>query len=172
MQHDGRKVRNPYVGNNEYHCFACDPNHTSGLRLEFFIEGDVVVSHWQPTAGFEGYPGVVHGGIQATLADEIAGWYLHAVAGVAGVTKEINVKYHAPARTKDGPFRIEARAKAFETRRADIAVSITGNGGKLLTTAECRYAIFSDAVARKRLHFPGIEAFVAGSDGAKPENSS
>ena len=159
MHKNERKVKNPYIGREGYHCFACDPDSKTGLRLEFYVEGDVVRSEWQPTEEFEGYTGVIHGGIQATLADEIAGWFLHAVMGVAGVTKEINVKYHKPARTEEGPFRLEARAGDADAKHAAIEVAITDNSGAVLCTAVCHFAVFSDAVARKRLHFPGREAF-------------
>lgn len=160
MNEERRVVRNPYVGRDEYHCFACDPNNERGLNLDFYIEGDSVVSQWQPRREFEGYPGVIHGGILATLADEIAGWYLHAIEGVAGVTKDLSISYLAPARAEDGPFRIMTTKADVRPKRAEIEVSILGSSGSEFCRATCVYATFSDAVAKKRLHFPGREAFL------------
>ncbi|TVR70358.1 MAG: PaaI family thioesterase [Spirochaetaceae bacterium] len=162
MSTQARKVRNPYAGIGEYNCFGCDPNNAAGLRLEFFLEGETVTSIWSPRRELEGYPGVIHGGIQATLADEIGGWYVHAVLGTAGMTRDLSISYHEPARSEDGPFRLEARADTSlsNARTAVIDVTISGAGGTLFSTTRVTYAVFSEGVAKKRLHFPGREAFL------------
>ena len=164
MSEAPRKVRNPYAGIGEYNCFGCDPGNAAGLRLEFFLEDERVTSEWVPRKELEGYPGVIHGGIQATLADEIGGWYVHAVLGTAGVTRDLQVTYHNPARSGDGPFKLVAVAAeaAVEqgSRDAVIDVTISGASDTLFSTARVTYAVFSEAVARRRLHFPGREAFL------------
>ena len=157
-----RKVSNPYVGHDGYHCFGCDPDNRSGLRLEFVAHGEVLKSTWEPRTELEGYPGVIHGGIQATLADEIGGWYLHAIRGAAGMTKDLQITYHKPARTTDGPFSLEARRVDESRRTVTIEVEIRGASGTLFSTTKCVYVVFSDEVARKRLGFPGKEAFLPG----------
>lgn len=155
----GRPVPNPYVGNEEYRCFGCDPENPAGLQLKFQVDGDLVWSEWTPRKLLEGYPGVIHGGIQATLADETAAWLIHAVLGTAGVTREMSVRYHQPAKTEDSPFRVEAHAVEVSAKRAMIEARITGASGTLFTTARCEYVVFREGVARKRLGFPGAEAF-------------
>lgn len=151
---------NPYVGREGYRCFGCDPANPQGLRMEFFREGDTVTSSWDPQPEFEGYPGVIHGGIQATLADEIGGWYLHAVFGTAGVTRELRVEYLSPARSDAGPFLLTATCEESERKRAVIRVTVAGGDGTVFSVATCEYAVFSEAVAKRRLHFPGAEAFL------------
>ncbi len=162
MSDKARPVRNPYAGMDEYNCFGCDPHNTAGLRLEFFLEGDAVTSLWTPRRELEGYPGVIHGGIQATLADEIGGWYVHVVLGTAGMTRNLEITYHEPARSEDAPFRLVARADeaAGNGRNVVIDVTISGAGGTLFSTSRVTYAVFSEGVAKKRLHFPGRDAFV------------
>jgi uncharacterized protein (TIGR00369 family) len=156
----GRLVPNPYVGNAEYHCFGCDPENPAGLQLRFRVEGDLVWSEWTPRELLEGYPGVIHGGIQATLADEIGGWFLHAARGTAGMTRDLQISYHNPAYAADGPFRIEARPVEESAKSAVIEVTIAGTSGTVFSTARVTYAVFSEAVARRRLSFPGREAFL------------
>lgn len=158
------KVPNPYVGIAGYNCFGCDPNNDNGLRLEFHRDGDIVTSTWDPRPELEGYPGVIHGGIQATLADEIGGWYLHAVHGSAGVTKQLSIQYLQPAKSEDAPFKLTARASEVGAKHATIEVTVAGASGTVFSTATCEFAVFSDAVARKRLHFPGREAFLPQND--------
>lgn len=156
----GRRVPNPYVGHEGYHCFGCDPHNPAGLRLEFMVQDDRVTAEWTPRPELEGYPGVIHGGIQATLADEIGGWYIHAVHGTAGMTRELQVTYHAPARAEDGPFLLEAREHVAERNSSVIEVRLSGASGTLFSTARVTYAVFSEAAARRRLSFPGREAFL------------
>lgn len=160
MSSTPRKVPNPYAGNRDYRCFGCDPNNPIGLKLEFTVDGDRVFCDWNPRADLEGYPGVTHGGILATLCDEIAAWYLHAVRGTAGMTRELSVSYHQPARAAEAPFRLEAHAIEEDSRSALIEVTVTGAAGTHFCTARCSYAVFSEAVARRRLGFPGREAFM------------
>ena len=142
-----------------YRCFGCDPHSPIGLRLSFERDGDSLRAYWQPDERMEGYPGVIHGGIQATLADEIGGWFIYAIAGTAGVTRTLEMRYERSARTEDGPFCIEAREVSRTKKELTVEVQISGASGELLATGRCAYAIFSEQVARKRLHFPGAEAF-------------
>jgi uncharacterized protein (TIGR00369 family) len=156
---DHYTVPNPFVGHEGYQCFGCDPNNPIGLRLTFTRDGDEVSAEWTPRPDLEGYPGVIHGGILATLADEIGGWYGLAVLGRAGVTRELSIQYQSPARSSDGPFRIAAQCAESDEKSADIDVTVSSASGAVCATARVTYALFSDALARKRLSFPGAEAF-------------
>ncbi len=156
---DARPIPNPYAGSATYRCFGCSPDNAIGLQLTFALQGERVIAEWTPRTDLEGYPGVVHGGIQATLADETAAWLIHAVLGTSGVTRELSVRYHQPAQTEDAPFVIKADKTAQDGRNVTIEVQIEGAGGTLFTTARCVYVVFSEEVARKRLGFPGAAAF-------------
>ena len=67
-----RKIFNPYRDLKGYNCFGCSLNNMDGLRLEFIEDGEYLKSEWQPEDKFQGYINILHGGIQATLLDEIA----------------------------------------------------------------------------------------------------
>lgn len=153
-------VRNPFVGIEGYSCFGCDPANPIGLALSFHRDGDVVSTSWEPRSELQGYPGVVHGGIQATLADEIGGWYVYAVIGTAGVTKDLSITYEHSAKSDEGPFTITARGLEQSAKEATIGVEIHNAVGTRCAVARLTYALFSEAVARRRLFFPGAEAFV------------
>lgn len=157
------RVPNPFIGHDEYHCFGCDPDNTAGLGLEFTREDDRVVSTWAPKPEHEGYPGVIHGGILSTVADEIGGWFTLAVLEKAGVTRELTSRYLHPARAEDGPFTVTAFAEEVTKKLARIGVEITNRDGVLCTKSRADYALFSEAVARKRLSYPGPEAFRPGT---------
>jgi hypothetical protein len=66
----------PYTFGKTQMCFGCGPHNPHGLRLRFEREGDVVRSRFTLGSGYDGPPGILHGGLQAMVADEVAGWRL------------------------------------------------------------------------------------------------
>jgi uncharacterized protein (TIGR00369 family) len=127
--------------------------------MSFFVEGETLRCQWHPRTELEGYPGVIHGGIQATLADEIGGWFIHSHRGTAGVTKDLQITYHSPARADLGPFELTAKMTREAEKEITMEVTIHGSEGTLFSTATITYAKFSELVARKRLGFPGGDCF-------------
>ena len=87
------EVNNPFVGTENYRCFGCAPHHPNGLRLRFERDGQQVRARWRPSAEYQGYSAIVHGGIQATLLDEVSSWAIFVLCGVAAVTRRISVEY-------------------------------------------------------------------------------
>jgi acyl-coenzyme A thioesterase PaaI-like protein len=59
---------------NSKHCFVCGLENHHGLQLTFYEDdnGQVIAETTVPEQ-FQGYPGVVHGGIVAAMLDEVAG---------------------------------------------------------------------------------------------------
>jgi acyl-coenzyme A thioesterase PaaI-like protein len=52
-------------------CFACRPDHPHGLRLKFAVSPDgTATAAWIPTEDWQGFNGVIHGGIVTTVLDE------------------------------------------------------------------------------------------------------
>lgn len=58
---------------NSKHCFVCGLESEVGLRLRFDDNGqDEVTSSYTVPRRYQGYPGVVHGGVVAAMLDEVA----------------------------------------------------------------------------------------------------
>ena len=59
---------------NSLKCFVCGLENPYGLHLRFFDSepGEVIAEVTVPEQ-FQGYPGIVHGGIIAAMLDEAAG---------------------------------------------------------------------------------------------------
>lgn len=83
----------PYTFGREQTCFGCGPHNPHGLKLRFARVGDAVETRFTLGAGFDGPPGILHGGMQALIADEIAGWTLVGLLGRMGVTTSMNIRY-------------------------------------------------------------------------------
>ena len=64
------KIKQP----NSRHCFICGLQNPIGLHLHIYETGPVEVeSTYLAPEHFQGYPGVLHGGIVAAIIDEISG---------------------------------------------------------------------------------------------------
>jgi acyl-coenzyme A thioesterase PaaI-like protein len=59
---------------NSKMCFICGLENPVGLKLRIYeIEPGVIETNYTAPEHFQGYPGVLHGGIVATILDEISG---------------------------------------------------------------------------------------------------
>jgi uncharacterized protein (TIGR00369 family) len=118
-------------------CFACGPENTGGLRGVFHQEPASRSARCElslaPT--FQGWQGIVHGGVLATLLDETA---VHACrAEVEQVmTAELGIKYRSPA--KIGVV-LMTRATIRERRRNLFIVDAEIRQGEtLIASAEVK----------------------------------
>src|SRR5690349_18992552 len=58
-------------GTNTYQrCFACGQQNPLGMKLVFRVEDDAIVADFLPCEEYQGFPGVIHGGIVAAVLDE------------------------------------------------------------------------------------------------------
>lgn len=59
---------------NTSHCFVCGTDNPNGLGLNFYDDGELTVqTRFKIREEFQGYPGISHGGILATILDEVVG---------------------------------------------------------------------------------------------------
>ena len=148
-----KKIINPWAGEPTYHCYGCDRSSESGLRMGFFEDGDYIVSHWHPRAEFQGWRNTLHGGIQATLADEIASWVVFRKFQTSGVTSRMEVKYHKPIMTTDSHISLRAKVAKQMRNVITIDVEIFDSAEHLCTTASCVYFLFPQQRAREEFGF-------------------
>lgn len=50
-------------------CFGCGADNTSGLQIKSYMHGDTAVCRFYPASHHTAFPGVLNGGIVATLLD-------------------------------------------------------------------------------------------------------
>lgn len=153
------KLKNPYAEFPGYNCFGCSPHNPIGLRMEFFKEGEKIVSTWSPGKDFQGFHDVLHGGIQATMMDEIASWVVFILLETAGLTYRLQTTYRKPVRISKGEITLKAKLKEQKRRIAVIEVSLLDGEGTTCSESLVEYFILSREKAEKEMHFPGKEAF-------------
>jgi len=155
-------IKNPFSGKKGYNCFGCSPDNPIGLRLSFRLENDVVLSEWTPGENYQGWMNVLHGGIQATLMDEIAGWLVLVKVGTAGVTSKMEVRLLRTAHMNRSPFHLKAVLHEMQGNIAVIKVELSDNHGQLCADSLMYYFCYPEKVAREKMHYPGVEFFSAG----------
>ncbi len=164
MEHPEKliKIKNAFVEKgtrHNYNCFGCSPYNEIGLQLEFWESGDELLAKWQPKKMLEGWQDVLHGGVQATLFDELAGWIVLIKLKTAGVTSELNVQYIKPVNISKGELTVRGKVVSLENRLAKMSLSLFDGVGQECAAAQVVYFCFPEKIARAKYHYPGHEAF-------------
>ncbi len=154
-----RKINNPFLKMPQYNCFACDTRNDMGLQLHFYEDGGYVYSEWEPKVQFQGYPNVLHGGIQATLLDEIAAWTVYIKEKAACVTAKMNIKYKKSVLMNTGNLLV--RGKVLETKRnlCTIEAELLNSNNEICASAEVTYFLFPKGSTESEMYFPDYDAF-------------
>jgi uncharacterized protein (TIGR00369 family) len=94
-------------------CFACGAENPHGLHLHgFHDEGEDYVCEFTPERHHQSWAGVTHGGILATVLDEIMVQMVRARCGHA-VTAEMTMRFPQPAPTGT---KLQLRARIVSQR--------------------------------------------------------
>jgi len=122
---------------NSRDCFACGVHNPLGLKLRFYItgKGEVEATYTAPDE-FQGYPGVVHGGVVAAMLDEIT---CRSHMGFDPprfmFTARLNVRYRKNVPVGQ-PLRLVGKAGKTKSRTATAKGEIYDADGELLAEAD------------------------------------
>ncbi|MGC4190618.1 MAG: PaaI family thioesterase [Thermomicrobiales bacterium] len=106
---------------NDHGCFGCGKLNDFGLQMEFREnpEGDGVWARVVPAIRFEGYMGVIHGGVVTAMLDEVMAWSLYR-DDAWGMTAQMNVRFRKPVIVGEPVLAIghvvSQRGRLYETR--------------------------------------------------------
>lgn len=151
-----KRILNPFLNIPGYCCPGCSPTNEKGLRLQFFEDGDDVVSYWMPEASYQSWSNTLHGGIHCLMLDEIAGWVVFHKLCTTAVTSKMDTKYLKPI-TLDGG-RIELRARITkQMRQVAFVEAELLQRGEVCTRAEVVYFCAPKEKALAEYGFAGCE---------------
>jgi acyl-coenzyme A thioesterase PaaI-like protein len=106
------------VLDDDEYCFCCGPRNPIGLKLRFReSDGGGMSTVWTPKKEHQGFKDIVHGGLVATVLDEVMVRLLYHV-GIHAVTATMETKLVKPVRW-GRPYRFEGRI-VEDRRRAVI----------------------------------------------------
>lgn len=116
-------------------CFVCGEENPSGLRLRFEIDRDRKTLKTTFVAGetFQGFDGVVHGGIVSTLLDEAMAKLAYEL-GYGGITAALEVRFKRPAPILV-PLVVHGEIVEVKPRLVKAQARITTQDGTVLATA-------------------------------------
>ena len=107
-----------------WHCFGCDPNHAKGLRLRFTAPApDLLRSEFTLSDDYTGFASIVHGGIIATIFDDVMMWCLLRHRRRLFVTTEMSQQLLRPALAGQ-PLCAEARIAEEDDDRMVLEASL------------------------------------------------
>jgi acyl-coenzyme A thioesterase PaaI-like protein len=130
-----------------HNCFACGTLNAGGLGLELHVEPGRSWVELALEGRFEGWEGVVHGGILCTILDEVMAWALVGEDNW-GVTARMAVEFRRPVGV-GVPIRAEGWITQSRRRVVDTAGHIVdaATGAQLATATGVYLAATPD---RKR----------------------
>ena len=152
-----KKIKNPWLHKPGYNCIGCSPDNPMGLHLDFWEDGEDVVSRWTPTADYQGWIDTLHGGVQSLLLDEVAGWVVTRKLQTTGVTSKMEVQYVKPISTYDSLLTIRARISRQMRNVAFIEGEIYNAHGEVCTKATLTYFCASRQQAEETMGFCGCD---------------
>ena len=118
-------------------CFACGSNDGMGLGLKFYKHEDgAVFGTFLADPKYEGYSGIIHGGIIATLLDS-AMTHCLLMKDIPALTGRLSIKYSTPIRTGT-VVKLEARI-VDQFHEMFILEGKASVDGKRVASAEARY---------------------------------
>ena len=120
-------------------CFLCGRENDAGLRMAWYNDyaARQVVAQITVPERFNGYPGVVHGGIVAALLDETAGraLLLDGDTDRLMVTLKLEVKYRHPTPAGE-PLTVVGWVLKASRDRARVAAELRLRDGTVTAEAE------------------------------------
>ncbi|MGH2512063.1 MAG: PaaI family thioesterase [Candidatus Limnocylindrales bacterium] len=137
-----------------HNCFACGELNEHGLRLKLHLGERRSWADFVLDARFEGWTGMTHGGIIATILDEVMAWALVAEDNW-GVTARMSLvfKHPVPVGTR---VRGEGWITASRRRLVETAGQVVDAQGTVLATAEAVYLAANEERRRELMAQYGI----------------
>lgn len=132
------KAFQEYYPEHLAHCYGCGILNEHGYRIKTFWDGDESVTHFTPSPFHTAVPGIVYGGLLASLIDchstgtAAAAMYrdqgreMDSLPPFRFVTGSLEVKYLKP--TPLGPeLEIRGQVREIQGRKVTIASTIQAN---------------------------------------------
>ena len=132
---------------NTRSCFVCGVENPLGLQLGFHGDPTAAETRFSLRPEFAGFRDTVHGGVIATVLDEVMVWAIGVTAGKFVYCAELTVRYVRPTRPQT---ELVARGEVVENRRGKLFTTrgeLRDTAGQLLAEATGKYLPVPGAVS-------------------------
>jgi len=137
-----------------YNCFGCNPDNPIGVHMHFYWDGEQVISVWKANPNFVSWTNTLHGGIQATLLDEICGWVVFYQLQTSGVTARMEMRYRKPVNTLWPYIRLNAKLVEQRHSIASVHGEILSPEGECCAECTCAYFVMKGEKALEMGYLP------------------
>ncbi len=121
------------------HCFVCGIHNPAGFQIHLETDRKIVETRFRFRREWCGFPDTVHGGLIATVLDEVMVWAVGVASGHLTYCGELNVRYQRPARPET---EVMARGELVTNRRDRLflaSASLFDAEGTLLSESTGKY---------------------------------
>lgn len=120
-------------------CFGCGKENEKGLHIQSYWDGEESVCEWTSEPRYQGWPGIINGGVLATLIDcHCMGTAMAAAYREEGrelgsdpyyryATASITVDYLKPT-PNDRPVALRAQVMEIKGRKITLRCQVIANG--------------------------------------------
>ena len=105
-------------------CFGCGPYNPIGLKLSFTMDGDTLRTECTPEKVYQGWPGLVHGGILSLILDEAMNNVAY-LTGITCITASMNIRLRQPVKVEEKLYvtaRITRQSRKLIESKARICL--------------------------------------------------
>lgn len=120
-------------------CVICGRENPVGLKVRFTATEGGVAAQVSAREHFQGFPGVLHGGLVCALMDDAMWWAVYAAHQIVTMTAEITVRYKEPVPVA---AELTVRAQVVQARGKRLFTAgsqVIGPDGKLLAEATGKF---------------------------------
>jgi len=120
-------------------CFVCGDKNPHGLKIKFQVDRQKQTIHTTFTVEpiYQGWDGVVHGGIVCTLLDEAMANLVYEL-GLNAIAASLEVRFKKPAPTLQ-PLRIDGEITEVHKKLVKAKASVAREDGAVLATATASF---------------------------------
>jgi acyl-coenzyme A thioesterase PaaI-like protein len=121
-------------------CFVCGSENPIGLHVHFDKTAEGVQTTVRPGRHFEGFDGVLQGGVVAGLMDDAMWYAIFGHSAAITMTAELTVRYKAPIPVETD---LAVTGRVTDQRRSlyTCAAAITGPDGTVLAEAAGKFML-------------------------------
>jgi uncharacterized protein (TIGR00369 family) len=120
-------------------CFVCGESNPVGLKLRLETDGRTVQTRFTPRPEHVGFKQVVHGGILATVLDEIMVWACAVQTGRFAFCAELKVRFVKSLQPGDEVIATAELAANRRDRIFEAKAEVKSRAGEVLASASGKY---------------------------------
>ena len=129
------------------HCYVCGTDNPTAFKLAPHREGKKVVLAYTPAPGHRGFSNTIHGGVTATLLDEVIGHAAGILAEGKAATVELKITYKSPVRVGQA-VRVEGwchrRRGRYIYGQGRVLSLAPADAGKVLAEGKGRFVVLDE----------------------------